>query len=108
MATHSAPKWSLILAGGEGVRLRPLTMQITGDGRPKQFCPIVEGETLLERTRRRVDLISRYDRQLVVVTRAHEPYYRYLASDLSPDRLVVQPDNRNTGPGIVYPLLKLS
>jgi len=31
----------MILAGGEGMRLRPLTRRITGDDRPKQFCPQV-------------------------------------------------------------------
>jgi mannose-1-phosphate guanylyltransferase len=107
MMNRAIPKWALILAGGDGKRLQPLTREITGDTRPKQFCPILDGETLLDLTRRRVDLIARSDRQLVVLTRKHEPYYRYLAGELAPDRLVVQPENRGTGPGIVYSLLKL-
>jgi mannose-1-phosphate guanylyltransferase len=99
--------WVLILAGGDGVRLRPLTAHIVGDARPKQFCPLFDGETLLDRTRRRVALLTPNDRQVVVVTRAHEAYYRNLADDLAPDRLVVQPENRDTGPGILYPLLRI-
>ncbi len=31
--------WGVILAGGDGERLRPLTRLIAGDDRPKQFCP---------------------------------------------------------------------
>lgn len=100
--------WVLILAGGDGMRLRPLTTRIVGDARPKQFCPILDGETLLDRTRRRADLIARLDHQVVVVTRTHEPYYRPLARELAPDRLVVQPSNRGTGPGIVYPLFRIA
>ncbi len=108
MPIDSMPTWSLILAGGDGLRLRPLTMQISGDARPKQFCPIFDGETLIDRTRRRAALVSRDDREVVVVSRHHEPYYRALHDDLAPGRLVVQPANRGTGPGILYPLLRIA
>jgi mannose-1-phosphate guanylyltransferase len=107
MRRLDTPTWALILAGGDGTRLQALTREIAGDARPKQFCSILDGETLLEQTRRRVDLTCRYDQQVIVVTRQHEPYYRYLAAELSPGRLVVQPENRGTGPGIVYPLIRI-
>ncbi|HUF93537.1 MAG TPA: sugar phosphate nucleotidyltransferase [Candidatus Limnocylindria bacterium] len=107
MRSFAALPWALILAGGDGSRLRTLTSQISGDPRPKQFCPIVDGETLLGRTRRRVDLLTRPDQQVVVVSRAHEPYYRDLVQELAPDRLVVQPSNLGTGPGVLYPLLRI-
>ena len=99
--------WCLILAGGDGTRLKPLTTQIAGDTRPKQFCPILDGDTLLDVTRQRVDQIARFDQQVIVVSRPHEPYYRYLASELAPGRLVVQPANRGTALGILYPLLRI-
>jgi mannose-1-phosphate guanylyltransferase len=108
MHMTAAPPWALILAGGDGTRLRALTRQITGDPRPKQFCPLLDGETLLDRTRRRVDVLTPFDRQVVVVTRPHEPYYRSLLSHLAPGRLVVQACNRGTGPGLLYPLLRIT
>jgi mannose-1-phosphate guanylyltransferase len=98
----------LILAGGDGVRLRSLTRAITGEPRPKQFCPLLDGETLLDRTRRRVDLVTRFDHQAIVVTRAHEPFYTPLVRDLAPGRLVVQPENRGTAAGVLYPLLRIA
>jgi mannose-1-phosphate guanylyltransferase len=108
MKTIAAPPWALILAGGDGTRLRALTRQIAGDPRPKQFCPLLDGETLLDRTRRRVDLLTRPDRQVVIVTRPHEPYFRPLVTDLAPDRLVIQPNNRGTAAGLLYPLLRIA
>ena len=107
MRTIPTPPWALLLAGGEGRRLRPLTRQISGDARPKQFCPIFDGETLLDRTRRRADLLSRMDQQVVVVSGHHAPYWAPVARDLAPDRLVVQPDDAGTAPGVLYPLLRI-
>lgn len=100
--------WSLVLAGGDGTRLRALTRRITGEPRPKQFCALLDGDTLLERTFRRVDLLTRFDRQVVVVSAEHEPFYRGLVGDLAPGRLVPQPGNRGTGPGLLYPLLRIA
>jgi mannose-1-phosphate guanylyltransferase len=67
----------------------------------------VDGETLLDRTRHRVDLLVPAERQVVVVSRGHAPFYRYLVDDRLPDRLVVQPTNRGTGAGVLYPLLRI-
>jgi mannose-1-phosphate guanylyltransferase len=55
-----------------------------------------------------VDLLTRPDRQVVIVTRPHEPYFRPLITDLAPDRLVIQPDNRGTGAGLLYPLMRIA
>ena len=39
--------WAVILAGGDGLRLQPLTRLISGDERPKKICPIIGRSTLL-------------------------------------------------------------
>ncbi len=39
-AVHSAPTprtWAVVLAGGEGSRLKPLVRRLFGDERPKQY-----------------------------------------------------------------------
>jgi mannose-1-phosphate guanylyltransferase len=101
------PPWALILAGGDGTRLRPLTTRVAGDGRPKQFCALLDGETLVDRTRRRADRLVCGDRQAVVVTRSHEAFYEPLLRDLAPGRLVVQPGNRGTAPAIACSMLRI-
>lgn len=100
-------RWGLILAGGEGTRLLPLTRRIAGDERPKQFCSVLGEETLLDQTRRRCALTVAPDRTLVVVTRAHERFYAPLLADAPRQCVVVQPETRGTAPAILYGLLRV-
>jgi mannose-1-phosphate guanylyltransferase len=67
---------AVVLAGGDGTRLQSLTLEIAGDPRPKQFCSFFGGKTLLAQTRSRLEALFHADRELFVVTRSHETYYR--------------------------------
>lgn len=100
-------RWSVILAGGEGVRLRPLTRLICGDERPKQFCPLIGGTSLLARTILRVEKHFARDRTLFVLTRAHERFYRSDFAEVAPTRMVIQPCNRGTLPAILWSLIRI-
>jgi mannose-1-phosphate guanylyltransferase len=100
--------WAVILAGGDGVRLRSLTRGLTGDDRPKQFCALVGPAALLTETRRRAALVAPAHRTLVVVNRAHERFYTPLLADLRARAVAAQPENRGTAPGILYALLVLA
>src|SRR5271170_21544 len=71
----SAHRWGIILAGGDGKRLLPLTRKISGDDRPKQFCALTGSETLLKQTQRRVGQMILGQQTLLVMTRTHERYY---------------------------------
>jgi mannose-1-phosphate guanylyltransferase len=93
-------RWAIILAGGDGVPLRDLTRRIAGDDRPKQFCPLLGGETLLGETRRRVALGIPASRTVFSVTSAHEPFYAPLLADVWPRQIVAQLKNRGTAPAI--------
>jgi mannose-1-phosphate guanylyltransferase len=99
---------AIILAGGEGRRLRSLTRLLAGDDRPKQFCAVLGGDTLLHQTRRRASHVAHPARTFVVVTRRHERYYRAALADAPPGTVVEQPDGRGTAPAILYALLRQS
>jgi mannose-1-phosphate guanylyltransferase len=101
-------RWGVILAGGDGKRLLPLTRRIAGDNRPKQFCAIMDGETLLTHTRCRVERMVQPEHTLLVVTETHERFYSNQLNDVPSSSLLVQPCNRGTTPAILYSLLRLS
>jgi mannose-1-phosphate guanylyltransferase len=98
---------AIVLAGGDGTRLRELTRQIAGDDRPKQFCPLVGDETLLDETRRRVAHSVSPSRTFFSVTTTHARFYTPLLADVRSRQVVVQPENRGTAPAILYALLRI-
>ena len=101
-------RWGVILAGGDGTRLRSLTRAISGDDRPKQFCPLVGGRTLLDQTRERVAGSIAADRTLFVMTEKHARFYQPLTAALPRQLLLAQPDNKGTAPAILYALLHIA
>src|SRR5215470_17710592 len=101
-------RWAVILAGGDGLRLRSMTRIIAGDDRPKQFCPIFGGQTLLDQTLRRVSLSIPRSQTLLVVTEKHERFYRSLTMGIPKELILVQPENKGTAPAILYALFQVA
>lgn len=99
---------AVILAGGEGSRLRDLTRLIEGDERPKQFCNIIGGQSLIEATTQRVSLAIDRANIHYSLTAKHGEYFRTVLSEVPEQRLHIQPMNKGTAPAILYSLLKLS
>ena len=104
---HNKHRYGVILAGGEGVRLRSLTRFLTGEDRPKQFCTLVGKTTLLAQTKQRIARHISPERTLFVLLRSHERFYARELRDTQPANLVVQPLNRGTLPAILYSLLRV-
>ncbi len=99
---------AVIMAGGDGARLAPLTRAITGTDAPKQFCALLGSEALLTDTRRRARLAISTDDTMLVVSRKHEQFYAPLVNDVPARNLVVQPSNRGTAPALLYALLRIA
>jgi len=100
-------RWGLILAGGDGKRLLPLTRRIAGDDRPNQFCAVLDNETLLHQTQRRVSRLVQPWRTLLVLISQHEPFFADEVAGLPSSRLLIQPSNQGTAPAILYGLMRL-
>jgi mannose-1-phosphate guanylyltransferase len=101
-------EWAVILAGGDGNRLKSLTRKIAGDERPKQFCSVLGTATLLEETHRRISLQFAQERTLCVVNREHSPFYEPILGGGPNANLVIQPRNIGTAPAILYSLLRIA
>ena len=101
--TPSGPNlWGIVLAGGEGTRLLALTRHIAGQDRPKQFCAVSGGRTLLGDTLARIVPLIAPERTVVVGTRAHTGHLRQELPGPVP-HLLVQPENKGTAPAILWP-----
>ena len=104
MDDRAASAWAVVLAGGEGARLRSVTRAIVGDDRPKQYVPLISGDSLLSQTLTRAAGLSPRERTVVVSQQHHAGW---LAAELSAPRgltLLLQPENRDTAAGVLLPV----
>ena len=94
-------RWGIVLAGGEGERLKPLIRQWLGHEKPKQFCALTSDKTLLEETLDRVSGLVARERLVTIIGRDHARFMNGCAARAG--RLISQPAGRETAPGIFLP-----
>lgn len=92
--------WTLVLAGGAGRRLAPVT-----GGIPKQFWRPDGDGSLLEGTLARVAPFAPASRAVVVVDRTHRPHLEAMAASSSFGHVVYQPADRGTAAGVLLALM---
>jgi len=99
----------IILAAGDGKRLQPYIHHLRGDTLPKQYVRFGGRRSLLEQTVRRVECLIPPDQLFTVVGRHHLefPEAAMQLTGRPPGTVIVQPENKETGPGILLPLLHL-
>jgi mannose-1-phosphate guanylyltransferase len=95
--------WAVVMAGGDGLRLRPLVRSVCGDDRPRQFAPLLGAQSLLRQTLDRVAQLVPPRRTVVSATRPHAEYLA--AETLNPRvKVLLQPSDRGTAAGLLYPV----
>ncbi len=99
------PMWIVVLAGGHGRRLQRFVRDVLKDDRPKQFCQIIGHHSMLRHTWDRALRLVPADRVVTVITAGQEYFVAAEASQGIPGRVLVQPANLETGPGVLLPLL---
>ena len=107
MTAEKASLWAIVLAGGEGMRLKEFVRERVGIDAPKQFCAFVGTRTMLERTVRRAGLLIPMNRIVVIGTTHHGPYVFRSLGNKPPGSVLLQPANRDTAPGILFPLVHI-
>jgi len=107
MQERGTSRWRLILAGGEGSRLRTVTERIVGRGCPKQFCRLLGEKMLYEETEERARHLFPADYIVSVVTRSHAPFFPSQLTAGPREKVVVQPENKGTAVAITYALLRV-
>jgi mannose-1-phosphate guanylyltransferase len=100
---------AIVLAGGDGKRLQPYIQQLFGTDLPKQYVNFIGTRSMLEHTYERVQQLISAARIYTVVAQDHlrrkevrmQLRHRYSRT------VVVQPVNRESGPGLLLPLMHL-
>lgn len=96
--------WSIVLAGGEGERVRPLTQRWLGRHKPKQYCTFVGTRSMLQHTLERADRLAAPERKVTVIARAHQREAWQQLGHRSLGTVILQPANRDTAAGVFLPL----
>ncbi|MGH9462510.1 MAG: sugar phosphate nucleotidyltransferase [Vicinamibacteria bacterium] len=98
--------WSIVLAAGEGERMRGLTEKWLGYHRPKQYCTFVGTRSMLQHTLDRAERLTSRERIVTVIARSH----RRMALEQVGDHaggLMLQPFNHDTAAGIFLALTRV-
>lgn len=97
---------AVVLAGGDGVRLRPFVKRLRGDALPKQYVSFFGGRSMLQTAISRAQRLVPRERIFVVVQQGHFQFAE-VAKQLVAEpkaQVVVQPSDRGTAIGLMLSL----
>jgi mannose-1-phosphate guanylyltransferase len=104
---HASIRCGIVLAAGDGQRLQSFIQRLRGDCLPKQYVNFVGSRSMLQNTFYRAEKLIPTERLFTVVSRDHLIHLevrRQLFSRAA-GTVVIQPVNKETGPGVLLPLM---
>ncbi len=99
--------WVIILAGGEGTRIRPFTTISSGVAVPKQFCRVRDERTMLAVTIDRALRLTPPGRVVVAVVDAHREWWAPELAHIPARNVLTQPESRGTAVAILAALTEI-
>jgi mannose-1-phosphate guanylyltransferase len=99
--------WAVVLAGGEGSRLRDITTTREGVVIPKQYCSLQRSSCLLQDALMRARAVAMPSHVCTVVASQHRQWWTSAVRALNESNVFVQPQNKGTAFGLLFALLTL-
>lgn len=99
--------WAIILAGGDGIRMREYLKTNRNIDRPKQFANIIGTHSMLRHTIERAKRIVPLQRIRIVVNNQHLKYVHAEIPETERKSLIVVPCNRGTAASILLPVVQI-
>lgn len=96
-------RWGIVLAGGEGMRMRHMINYWLGGYRPKQYCTFVGSRSMLQHTIDRARSIVSEEHIVTIVGSGHNQFLNEFATAPVPGLVIEQPGNLGTAPGMLLP-----
>jgi mannose-1-phosphate guanylyltransferase len=95
------------LAAGDGKRLQAYVQQRRGVELPKQYVNFIGRRSMLEHTIHRAELLIPVRHILTIISKNHLRFaeVRRQLANHADENVIVQPANKETGPGIFLPLM---
>jgi mannose-1-phosphate guanylyltransferase len=107
--TQAPVRCGIVLAGGEGKRLKRFIYHLRASQVPKQYVNFIGTRSMLEHTFDRAQKLIPRERLFTVAGQDHLQYReaRRQLLERPLHTVVLQPMNRETGPGVLLPLMQI-
>ena len=107
MTDRKGELWGVVLAAGEGRRMNEFIRSSYGLDSPKQYVAFTGERSMIQQTLDRVGRLIPIERTRIVVSPGHIREIRSQLSGLPQETLIFQPQNRETAPGALLPLISI-